>query len=104
MQRVVRRWTRQEDERLKRQVRAFPQNLARCFMIVAEELDRTPLAVSNHWYTKVSKDPEFIGFFTASPVHIIKNRKNGQGVDIPRGFWGRFLRMIRNINFFPKDE
>ena len=40
-----RKWTNAEDERLLRQIRAFPQNLSRCFIIVAEETGRTERAV-----------------------------------------------------------
>ena len=38
----ARRWTREEDDRLLRHVRVFPQNLSRCFHIVAEETGRIP--------------------------------------------------------------
>lgn len=97
MSRNYRKWTREEDQRILRQVKAFPQNLSKCFMLVAEEIDRTPSAVANHWYTKVSKDPEALCFFTASPVHISKNRKNGAGVESNGSIWRRLLRIIRGL-------
>lgn len=97
MSRTVRRWSPQEDERLFRQVRAFPQNLHQCFLIVAEELDRTPGAVEIRWYTKVSKDPRNLCFFTASPSHVSKNRKNGEGERSNGNIWRRLLRVIRSI-------
>lgn len=92
-----RRWTRQEEQRLLDQVRVFPQNLHHCFMIVAEEIGRTPLAVANHWYTKVSKDPENMCFFTASPRHVSRNRKNGEGTASTQSIWRRLLNVIRNL-------
>ena len=97
MSRTTRRWTQQEDERLLRQVRTFPQNLHKCFVIVAEEIDRTEGAVANHWYTVLSKKPEALCFFTASPVHLSKNRKNGIGTATDRNLWRRLVRIIRNI-------
>lgn len=91
------KWTRQEDERLLRQVRVFPQNLHKCFMVVAEELERTEGAVANHWYTKVSKDPANLCFFTASPKHVSKNRKNGIGEKANMSIWRRFLRILKGL-------
>lgn len=91
------RWTAAEDARLLRQVKAFPQNLNKCFIIVAEELERTDKAVAAHWYTKVSKDPRNTCFFTASPKHISKNRKNGAGVESNSSIWRRLMNIIRSI-------
>ena len=92
-----RKWTHQEDLRLLRQVQARPQNLHRCFLIVAEELDRTEGAVANRWYSKVSKDPENVCFFTASPQHVSKNRKNGIGVESTISIWRRFMNILRRL-------
>ena len=94
---ISRRWTNEEDERLFRQVKAFPQNLHKCFMIVAEELNRTEGAVANHWYTVVSKDPKNLCFFTASPKHVSKNRKNGEGQVSTSNIWRRFVAIIKSL-------
>lgn len=91
------RWTREEEMRLLDQVKAFPQNLSKCFLIVSEVTGRTPSAVAGHWYTKVSKDPTAICFFTASPQHVSRNRKNGAGVVSNRSIWSRLLNIIRSI-------
>ena len=92
-----RRWTVQEEERLLEQVRLFPQNLHKCFIIVSEVTGRTPGAVANHWYSKVSKDPDSMCFFTASPRHVSRNRKNGEGVPSTRNIWQRLMAVIRNL-------
>ncbi len=89
------RWTQQEEERLLRQVRVFPQNLAKCFLIVSEETGRTPSAVANHWYSVLSKKPGVIEFGTISSKHFARNRKNGMGVEISSSIWRRFLHLIR---------
>lgn len=91
------RWTLEEDRILLNKVRVFPQNLHKCFLIVAEEVERTPGAVANHWYSKVSKDPANVCFFTASPRHVSKNRKNGMGVESNNSIWRRLMRIIRSI-------
>lgn len=95
--RHCKKWTRQEDERLLRQVKAFPQNLHRCFMIVAEELGRTESAVSGHWYTSLSKRPDVMCFFTASPKHVSKNRKNGMGMESNSSIWRALVNAIRRL-------
>ena len=96
-ERTSRRWSQAEDQRLLRQVKTFPQNLHKCFLIVAEEIGRTEGAVANHWYTVVSKKPENMCFFTASPRHVSKNRKNGMGEEIGTSIWRRFLNIISNL-------
>ena len=95
--RDMRRWTNEEDQRILRQVRAFPQNLHKCFMIVSEEIGRTEGAVANHWYSSLSKKPEALCFFTASPKHVSKNRKNGMGVESNGNIWRRLMAVIRSI-------
>ena len=97
MNRQNNKWSTEEDQRLLRQVRAFPQNLHKCFIIVSEEINRTPTAVASHWYTKVSKNPEVLCFFTASPKHFSKNRKNGMGIATGENIWKKFMRIITNF-------
>ena len=95
--RDMRRWTSEEEARLLRQVRAFPQNLHKCFLIVSEQIGRTPQAVQAHWYAVTSKKPDALCFFTASPKHVSKNRKNGMGVESNGNIWRRLMAVIRSI-------
>lgn len=88
------RWSEAEDSRLLRQVKAFPQNLNKCFLVVAEELDRTPSAVAGHWYTVLSKKPEAVAFFTVSAHHKCMNRKNGKGEPSSPSVFRRILRIL----------
>ncbi len=91
------KWTEDEEQRLIRQVRAFPQNLNKCFLIVSEEIERTPAAVASHWYSVTSKRPEIICFFTASSKHIALNRKNGKGVSSTESIWRKLLRTVNRL-------
>ena len=91
------RWTAEEDALLLRSVKAFPQNLHKCFMLVSEQIDRTPQGVSSHWYTVLSKRDDVLAFFTASAKHVSKNRKNGEGEHIESNVWKRFVRIIKDI-------
>lgn len=95
--RTFRKWTEEEDELLLRQVKAFPQNLSKCFLMVAQNVDRSKGAVAAHWYQTVSKRPDVVCFFTASSHHVSKNRKNGEGVTTNNSIWQRLLRVIRNL-------
>lgn len=95
--RTNRKWTKEEDDRLLRQIRAFPQNLHWCFVMVAEELGRSDKAIAAHWYQKLSKQPDALAFATLSAKHLSKNRKNGMGVETPPSLWRRFLTLIKNL-------
>ncbi len=97
MKKVIKKWTKEEERILLNQVRVFPQNLTKCFMIVSEQIDRSPGAVANHWYTKVSKDPDSLVFFTASQKHVSRNRKNGAGVESNESIWKKLVRIICNL-------
>lgn len=91
------RWTTAEDSRLLRHVKARPQNLHHCFLMVAEEIGRTDAAVAAHWYSVLSKKPEALCFFTASPQHVSRNRKNGMGVESNGSVWRRLLSVLKNL-------
>ena len=92
-----RKWTEEEDRLLLNQVRAFPQNLTKCFLIVSEMTNRTPSSVSAHWYTSLSKRDDVLCFFTASPKHVSRNRKNGAGEETSESIWKKFLKIINSI-------
>lgn len=96
-QRQRRKWTHEEEAVLLRYVKARPQNLHRCFMMVAEQLGRTENSVAARWYTKVSKDPANTCFFMASPRHVSRNRKNGEGVETNNSIWRRLMNIIRGL-------
>ena len=93
--RRIKRWTPEEDRRLLQQIRVFPQNLSKCFIIVGEVLDRTPTACASRWYTKLSKDPSNAIFLTVSEKHKVVNRKNGEGETSSRSVFQRILRILR---------
>lgn len=92
------RWSEDENQRLLRQVKAFPQNLHKCFLIVGEEIGRTDKAVAAHWYSSLSKREDAMCFFTASPRHVSKNRKNGMGVETSSGFWRSLMSVFRRFH------
>lgn len=48
-----RKWTDEEDKIVVQAVQAKPQNLKKCFLTVASEIDRTPEAVHTRWYNAI---------------------------------------------------
>lgn len=78
-----RKWTQEEDQILLRYIKANPQNLHKCFLMVSEHLTdkgtpRTPQGVQAHWYTSLSK-------------------KNGAGVESNPGIWRRLITVLRSL-------
>lgn len=88
------RWTPEEDKRLLQQIRVFPQNLHKCFLIVGEVIGRTPTACASRWYTKLSKDPSNAVFLTVSEKHKTINRKNGEGTSCNRSIFRKILKLL----------
>ena len=98
--RHCKKWTREEDERLIRQLRAYPHNLHKCFLLVSEELGRSEKAIAAHWYQKLSKSDRLQKepvLFTASARAVSKNRKNGMGQESNPGIWRRLLTVLRSL-------
>ena len=93
--RKAKRWTEEEDKRLLQQIRVFPQNLSKCFIIVSEVIGRSPGACAARWYTHLSKDPANAVFLTVSSKHKIMNRKNGKGVRSSASLFQRILKLLR---------
>jgi len=89
-----RKWTKDEDTRLLRQVKAFPQNLNQCFIIVGEELGRSKGAVAARWYQHVSRDPMNAAFLSISTKQKMFNRKNGKGVPSTPTLFRRILKLL----------
>lgn len=97
MKKENKRWTREEENILLRQIRVYPHNLTKCFLIVAEQTGRTKGAVSAHWYSTLSKRDDVVEFATISHSHLAKNRKNSTGVPIQPSVWTRFFRLVRSV-------
>lgn len=91
------KWTAEEDALLLEKVKASSKNLAKCFLAVSDELQRSPKSVAYRWYRVVSKRDGVCAFGVISSQHFSKNRKNGEGVPIQYSIWRRFLNLIRNL-------
>lgn len=92
-----RKWTKEEDECLLRYLKHDATNLRACFLIVAEQVNRTPGAVAAHWYGHLSKRPDVKMIICATHNSIAINRKNSRGVESNSSIWNRLLRVIKII-------
>lgn len=98
MPRRIRVWTEDEDRVLLSQVKANPQNLSLAFQLTSEEINRTKGAISNRWYTVLSKreNKDNTCFMTISKEMYGRNRKNLKE-PIPAPEVSRWRRIL---NFF----
>lgn len=94
-------WTKAEDKRLLRQIKAFPHNLNACFTIVAEELGRTPTSVSSHWYNTLSKKDDILNYGLVSKKKVLINRKIDRGncyvAKNTSSIWRRILDALQSL-------
>lgn len=72
-------WKLEEEERLIANVKHNITNLTKAFAITSKEIQRTPQAISSHWYTNTSIKGNHALFLTVSGKHVAVNRKNGKG-------------------------
>lgn len=91
------KWTTLEDSQVVDQVRKSPTNLKQAFREAARETGRTVGAVTNRWYTVLSKDPVNACFITISGKHKSLNRKNGTGVKSTQSVFTKILKLLNII-------
>jgi hypothetical protein len=96
MSRTLKRWTPEEERVLRDQVSRRPNNLAEAFRRVSVLIDRTPSAVSYHWYN-VMKNTN-VCFMTASARGVNPNskivRKEPEIIKTPKKSWWKSLLKI----------
>lgn len=93
VKRVVKKWTKQEEDRLIANVKKSPNNLRAAFEQTSKEIQRGPKAVSIHWYQVVSKQNHAL-LLTCSGSHISINRKNGKGQPLKLSLYKRILGFL----------
>ena len=98
MSRTIKRWTPEEERVLRDQVSRRPNNLSEAFRRVSVLIDRTPSAVSFHWYY-IMKHQQHVCFMTASGESISPNSKNVIGDDTAiktrkKSWWRNLLSLF----------
>ena len=72
-----RRYTKEEDLVILREVKKSPHNLQAAFLKAVPKISRTPESISLRWYRTLSKRKE-VCIATLSPKAAVKNRKNAK--------------------------
>lgn len=91
------RWTQAEEERLVKNVEKHVLCLSKAFEITAKEIQRSPLAVANHWYSKTSVKGGKTLFGLVSGTYLVVNRKNAREnkADVmPIGVFRKILKLL----------
>lgn len=94
----LRKWTEEENQILIRYIKPRINNLHACFMLVSEQINRTPCAIAAHWYSVLSKRPDVQVLVTASENSVQINRKNGKGIPSTPSIWRRILAVLRTLH------
>lgn len=88
------KWSQADEDRLINNVEKHVLCLKRAFEQTSKELQRSPRAVSAHWYTKTSKNCNRTLFMTVSGSHVAVNRKNSKGQPIKLPLYKRLLSVL----------
>lgn len=72
----MKRWTKIEENVLRKAVADNHGNLTVAFMAASYIVERTPKACNQHWYYMTKKDPKKVTFGTVSKTKYSVNRKN----------------------------
>lgn len=90
----VKPWSNQDEQRLLANVEKHVLCLTKAFEITSKEIQRSPKAVSAHWYQRTSKNSGRTLFMTVSGKHVAVNRKNSKGQPLKLSLYKRPLAML----------
>lgn len=91
---AIKRWSVQEEDRLIKNVENHVLCLSKAFEITSKELQRSPGAVANHWYSRTSTQCGRTLFATVSGKHVAVNRKNSKGQPITVPLYKKILAVL----------
>lgn len=76
MKKIKRKWSPYEERVVRTYVKKHPENLRYCFFLASKEIDRTPKAISGHYYKYLKyKEGNFL-FNIFSAFKSLVNIKN----------------------------
>lgn len=67
-------WSANDEDRLIENIRKNSLNLSKAFKVTSQEIQRTPTAVSAHWYANTSVRSGHVFFMTVSGNEVLINR------------------------------
>lgn len=89
----IKRWTQAEEDVLVKNVEKNVLCLSKAFKQTSQEIQRTPGAISAHWYQYTSKNCG-TKFATISGKHVASNRKNAKGKPLKLSLFKRILSLL----------
>jgi hypothetical protein len=92
-QKVV-KWTQADEDRLIANVEKHVLCLQKAFAITSKEIQRSPKAISAHWYQRTSKNCGKTLFMTVSGKHVAINRRMGKGQPLKLPLYKRLLSIL----------
>lgn len=90
----VNKWTQADEDRLIKNVEKHVLCLTKAFEVTSKEIQRSPKAISAHWYQKTSKQCGRTLFATVSGKHVAVNRKNSNGQPLKLSLYKRILSIL----------
>ncbi len=94
-------WTVAEEDIVMEEIGKNPTNLTACFFMASQLINRSPGAISNHYYGKMIDNPNCVAKLTIGRTACVKNRtrlKFGeQPKSILRSSWDFIISLIFGI-------
>lgn len=88
------KWTQEEEDRLIHNVEKNVLCLTKAFELTSKEIQRTPSAIANHWYSRTSIQCGRTLFATISGKHVAVNRKNSKGQPLKLSLFKKVLSFL----------
>ena len=90
----MRKYTKEEDKTIKLYILNNPGNISKACRELGEKLDRTPGAIAQRWYYKLSKDRSKFFMLYGRRNHT-KNRKNVNKAESHKiSMWEKFMLLF----------
>jgi hypothetical protein len=88
------KWSQADEDRLIANVEKHVLCLQKAFAATSKEIQRSPKAISAHWYQRTSKNCGRTLFMTVSGKHVAINRRMGKGQPLKNSLYKRILSFL----------
>lgn len=101
-ERSIRRWTTEDEDILIDEIGKNPTNMKACFLAASTRIQRTPSAISSHWYGYMAKRSDVCAKLTIGRHAYVKNKARLKSGEEPKGIvrsiFDSLLRLIFNTD------
>lgn len=88
------KWSQADEDILIKNVEKHVLCLQKAFAVTSKEIQRSPKAISAHWYQRTSKNCGKTLFMTVSGKHVAINRRMGKGQPLKNSLYKRILSFL----------